>query len=120
MLKKTLVVGASTKPERYSNKAINMLLEYNHPVVAVGVREAMVENVKIETGTPIFKDIHTVTIYLGPNNQNKVYDYIINLKPQRIIFNPGTENIEFMEIAQKNEIEVEVACTLVLLSTDQF
>ncbi len=120
MLKKTLVVGASAKPERYSNRAIHMLLDYDFPVVAVGAREAMVEQVKIETGTPDFKDIHTVTVYLGPKNQNNIFRYIINLKPQRIIFNPGTENPEFMEIAQKNNIETEVACTLVLLSTNQF
>jgi len=120
MRKKTLVLGASAKPERYSYKAINMLIENNHPVVAVGAREAVVEHVKIETGSPHFDNIHTVTLYLGPRNQNNVYNYILNLNPRRIIFNPGTENHEFMELAQINGIEVEVACTLVLLSTNQY
>jgi len=120
MHKKTLVLGASTKPERYSNKAIKMLLQNNHPVVAVGAREGVVEQVQIEVGSPSFENVHTVTMYLGPRNQNIIFDYIINLKPQRIIFNPGTENMEFMKMAQNHGIEVEVACTLVLLSTDQF
>ena len=120
MQKKTLVLGASPKPERYSNKAVQMLLQNNHPVEAVGARDASIGGVKIQTGTPQFDDIHTVTMYLGPRNQNNVYEYILNLKPKRIIFNPGTENNEFMQMADNNGIEVEVACTLVLLSTDQF
>jgi len=120
MQKKTLVLGASTKPERYSNKAIKMLLHNNHPVVAVGARDGVVEQVKIQVGAPFFTDIHTVTMYLGARNQNNIYNYIINLQPKRIIFNPGTENLEFMQMAQKKGIEVEEACTLVLLSTDQY
>jgi len=120
MQKKTLVVGASSKPERYSNKAIRMLLENAYPVVAVGARNDKVGPVAIEKGTPDFDDIHTVTMYLGPRNQMNMYDYILNLNPKRIIFNPGTENAEFINMAKNNGIEVEQACTLVLLSTDQF
>ena len=120
MHNKTLILGASTKPERYSNKAIRMLIQHGHAVEAVGARDGDVEGVKIQTGTPLFEDIHTVTMYLGPNNQKNIYQYVINLRPKRIIFNPGTENIEFMEMVKQNDIEVEVACTLVLLSTDQF
>lgn len=120
MSKKTLVIGASIKPDRYSNKAINMLLEHDHPVVSIGAREDMVGQVKIETGTPSFKDIHTVTMYLSPKNQINLYDYIIKLQPKRIIFNPGTENTEFMFKAKEAGIDVEEACTLVLLSTNQY
>ena len=120
MHKKTLVIGASTKPERYSYKAVNMLIDNGHGVVALGGREGDINGVNIQIGTPSFKSIHTVTMYLGPERQKNSYQYIINLKPKRIIFNPGTENDEFMEMATQNGIEVEQACTLVLLSTDQF
>lgn len=120
MKKKTLVLGASTKPERYSFKAVNMLLEHQHPVVAVGAREGRIKDVDILSGTPDFKDIHTLSLYLGPARQKIVYDYILNLNPKRIIFNPGTENPELYELAEEKGIEVEEACTLVLLSTNQF
>jgi len=120
MHKKTLVIGASTKPERYSFKAVNMLIDSGHKVVALGAREGAINGIDIQIGLPDFKDIHTVTMYLGPQRQKNIYHYIINLKPKRIIFNPGTENDEFMEMAKQNGIEVEQACTLVLLSTDQF
>ena len=120
MHKKTLVIGASTKPERYSYKAINMLVDNGHEVVALGAREGQITGINIQIGMPDFKNIHTVTMYLGPERQKNSYQYIINLKPERIIFNPGTENDEFMEMAIKNGIEVEQACTLVLLSTDQY
>jgi len=120
MLNKTLVLGASTKPERYSNKAIKMLIQHGYSVEAIGARDGEVEGVKIQTGMPVFEDIHTVSMYLGPKNQKNIYQYVINLNPKRIIFNPGTENIEFMEMIKQNNIEVEVACTLVLLSRDQF
>lgn len=116
----TLVVGASVKTERYSNKAIRMLLDYGHQVMALGAREGQVEHIQIKKGSPSFSDVHTVTMYLGPKNQINIYDYIINLMPKRIIFNPGTENREFMRMAQQKGIEVEEACTLVLLSTNQY
>ncbi|MCK5774697.1 MAG: CoA-binding protein, partial [Bacteroidales bacterium] len=103
-----------------SYKAVNMLTDNGHKVVALGAREGDVNGVSIKTGTPDFKNIHTVTMYLGPQRQKNSFQYIINLKPKRIIFNPGTENDEFMEMAIKNGIEVEQACTLVLLSTDQY
>jgi len=120
MQKKTLVMGASTKPERYSNKAVRMLSTYEHPVVAVGAREGHIDDVIIEKGFPRFDDIHTVTMYLGPKNQINIYDYILNINPKRIIFNPGTENVEFMQMAIEKGIEVKEACTLVLLSTKQY
>lgn len=120
MEKKTLVMGASTKPERYSFKAVNMLLDHHFPVVAVGAREGEIDQVKIQTGFPTFENIHTVSLYLGPSRQKNVYHYILNLNPKRIIFNPGTENPEFYQLAREKGIFVEEACTLVLLSTNQF
>ena len=118
--KKTLVLGASLKPHRYSNIAIKRLVQNNHPVVALGLREGEVAGVQIETGKPKFQEIDTITLYMNAQRQRDFYTYLTDLKPKRVIFNPGTENPELYSILQKNNIEVEVACTLVLLSTGQF
>lgn len=120
MKKKTLVTGASEKMERYSNKAIRMLQEYEHPIVAHGLRAGNVNGTEIVTEFPTDEDIHTVTLYLGPKNQPPYYDKIIGLNPKRVIFNPGTENPEFEELLAEKGIETEVACTLVLLRTNGF
>lgn len=120
MKKKTLVLGASENPSRYANIAINRLTAHKQPTVAIGLREGTVAGVPIETGKVPFGDIDTVTLYLGPPRQEEYYDYILSLKPKRVIFNPGTENPEFYQLLQRENIEVEVACTLVLLSTNQY
>ncbi|MDR9457003.1 MAG: CoA-binding protein [Salegentibacter sp.] len=120
MEKKTLVIGASLKPSRYSNIAIKRLVQHGQPTVAIGLREGEVEGVKIKKDKPQFEDIDTVTLYLSAPRQSEYYDYILSLNPERVIFNPGTENPEFYEILQKNHIEVEPACTLVMLSTNQY
>lgn len=114
------MLGGSTNPGRYSNRAIRKLLSYGYPVVSIGNREGTVEDVTIETETQEFDDIHTVTIYLGARNQQQYHDYIIGLKPQRIIFNPGAENSELSALAQKENIEVVEYCTLILLDTNTF
>jgi predicted CoA-binding protein len=118
--KKTLVLGASTNPSRYSYLAINRLSAYNHPVVAVGLREGKVGNVEIQTGKPQQEDIDTITLYMNPTNQKPYYDYILSLNPKRIIFNPGTENYELEELARQKGIQPVEACTLVLLSIGQY
>lgn len=117
---KVVVLGASTKSDRYSNIATNMLLDYDHEVVAVGNREGRIRSVEIMTGEPAVEDVHTVTLYVGPARQEPLYDYILALKPNRVIFNPGTENNELMERCAQANIEVVVACTLVMLRTSQF
>lgn len=114
-LKKTLVVGGSLKPHRFSHRAINMLTDYGQPVVSVGLREGEVAGVTIKTGKPIFENIHTITLYLGPQNQTEFYDYLLGLNPKRIIFNPGTENSEFEKKAKEKGIEVVNYCTLIML-----
>ena len=119
-MKKTLVIGASDNPERYSNKAILKLLSHNHPVVAVGNKQTEVKSVKIEKEKIHFDGIDTVTLYLNPKNQQEYYDYILSLKPKRVVFNPGTENPELYSILEQNNIGYEVACTLVLLATGQY
>ena len=120
MSKKTLVVGASLKPQRYSNLAIHRLTQYMHEVVAYGLRKGEVAGVSILTEFPEDKDIDTVTLYLNPLRQQEYYQKIIDLKPKRIIFNPGTENPTFYDMLDKANINYEVACTLVLLSTNQY
>ncbi|HBR55721.1 MAG TPA: CoA-binding protein [Flavobacteriaceae bacterium] len=119
-MKKTLVLGASLKPNRYSNLAINRLVTYNHPVVAIGLRKGEVAGVEISTEKVPYKNVDTVTLYLNPSRQQEYYEYIISLQPQRVIFNPGTENPEFYELLRNKNIQVEVACTLVLLGTNQY
>ena len=118
--KKTLVLGASTKPERYAFKAINMLVDKGHSVLAVGQNAGEVAGVKIQTKAIPLKNIDTVTLYLNPPRQRDYYNYIVETKPKRVIFNPGTENPEFYQLLQLNGIKVEVACTLVLLTTNQY
>lgn len=117
---KVLVIGASTNPSRYSNIAINDLLRYKHDVYALGRRTGEVNGVEIKTEKELIKALDTVTLYLNPKNQEEYKDYILKLKPRRVIFNPGTENPEFAEELRKNDIYPEVACTLVLLRTNQF
>lgn len=118
--KKTLVIGASLKPSRYSNIAINRLIKYKQPVEAIGLRKGEVAGVAITTEKEPFENIDTVTLYLSPKRQDEYYEYIISLSPKRVIFNPGTENPEFYKMLQQENIEVEVACTLVLLGTNQY
>lgn len=120
MNKKTLVLGASLKQNRYSNYAINRLVNSQHEVVAIGLREGIVAGVTIETDLVLFEGIDTVSLYLNPKRQEEYYDYIVSLKPERVIFNPGTENPELYAVLKKNNIAFEEACTLVLLSTNQY
>ena len=118
--KKTLVIGASENPERYSHKAMNMLEEYGHPVVAIGGRSGQVGGVRFGKEKTDFPDVNTVTLYLNPKRQEDYYDYIIKLHPERVIFNPGTENPEFEDRLENAGIKAVEACTLVLLRTGQF
>ncbi len=120
MQKFTLVLGASDKPDRYSNIAVRRLVQYQHPVLAIGRKAGRIETVEIVTGTPHQENVDTVTLYLNPANQRPFYDYILSLKPKRIIFNPGTENEELESLAQNKGIPTIEACTLVLLSTGQY
>jgi predicted CoA-binding protein len=119
-MKPTLIIGASENPERYAYKALQMLLEHDYEVFAYGIKDGNVDGVKFFTE---FKHlpIDTVTMYVGPKNQDQsLLDYILSLKPKRVIFNPGTENQDWYPILEENGIFCEEACTLVLLSTDSY
>ncbi|QIA09602.1 CoA-binding protein [Draconibacterium halophilum] len=120
MGKRTLVIGASENPARYSNRAILALRSNQHEVVALAKRKGLVEDVVIETTFPTGEDVHTVTLYVGPQHQPGYYTDILKLKPQRVIFNPGTENPEFAVMLEANGIKAEEACTLVLLSIGNY
>jgi predicted CoA-binding protein len=118
--KKTLVLGASDNPSRYSYLAIHRLRIHGHPVVALGRKHTRVGDVEVEKEKKHFDDIDTVTLYLNPLHQKEYYDYILSLQPKRIIFNPGAENDELAGLARQNNIQPVEACTLVLLSTGQY
>jgi predicted CoA-binding protein len=118
--KKTLVLGATTNPARYSYLAINKLREKGHDVVAIGNHTGKVKDVEVVSEIKPIDDLDTVTLYLNANNQKDYYNYIFEQKPKRIIFNPGAENEELERLAKEKNIATQHACTLVLLSTDQY
>ncbi|MDA3615566.1 CoA-binding protein [Polluticaenibacter yanchengensis] len=120
MNKKTIVIGASENPERYSNMAIKKLSYYGHEVVAIGNRAGHILDIPITTELNQQNDIDTVTLYVNPKIQAGYLNYILNTKPKRVIFNPGTENPEIYGTLKAHDIEPVEACTLVLLSTNQY
>ncbi|WP_224483326.1 CoA-binding protein [Robertkochia aurantiaca] len=119
-MKKTLVLGASLKPHRYSNMAIRRLRDHRQPVVAVGLKEGEVHGVPVKRELNNDSDIHTITLYLNAGNQKPWYDQILEIKPDRVIFNPGTENPELYRLLDEHGIAYENACTLVMLSSGQY
>lgn len=120
MNKKTLVIGASEHVDRYSHQAVKLLQQFGHDVVAVGVKEGQIGQVPIQVGLPEDDAYDTVTMYLNPNRQRDLESDILNLHPKRIIFNPGAENYSLAQKAKQQGIEVEEACTLVMLRTGQY
>ncbi len=120
MKKKTLVLGASLKKEKYSNFVIHKLVNQGYEVVAYGLKKGEVAGVTISTELVSYEDIDTVTLYVNSENQKMYYDYVVSLNPKRVIFNPGTENPEFYSILKEHHIFFEIACSLVLLSTNQY
>ncbi|MDQ3111520.1 MAG: CoA-binding protein [Bacteroidota bacterium] len=120
MSKKTVVMGATENTQRYSNMAVKSLMRHDHDVVPVGLKAGEIDGVKILAGHPAIENVDTVTMYVGPKNQVPLYDYILSLKPKRIIFNPGSENEEFEKMAEDKGIEVVEACTLVMLSVGNY
>lgn len=118
--KKTLVIGASENPQRYSYLATERLKSFGHEVVALANKKGVINDTPIITERPSLTDIDTVTLYINPILQKDYYDYILSLKPKRIIFNPGTENDELFNLAKINKIQAIEACTLVMLSTGQY
>lgn len=121
-MKKTVILGATDNPTRYAYTAASMLDRNQIEFVPVGIKSGLVFGRPILDlrAKPLIPDVETITLYIGPQNQQEWYDYIISLKPKRIIFNPGTENPELEKMAREQGIQVWPACTLVLLSTGQY
>jgi|SRR5690606_10202280 len=121
-MKKTVIVGASTNPGRYAQIAAGMLKEYQHPIVPLGVHEGEVfeEPILDIRDKPDIQDVDTITLYVSPKNQEGWYEYLLSLNPKRIIFNPGTENKKFLEMAKAHNIDTVTGCTLVMLRTNQY
>lgn len=117
---KTLVMGASLRPNRYSFYAIERLVANKQPVVAFGLSAGQVAGVNIDDELIDYPAVHTITLYMNPQRQQQYYEYLIGLNPERVIFNPGTENPAFESLLRANGISAERACTLVLLSTNQY
>ncbi len=122
MSKKTVIIGATTNPNRYAYFAAGRLKANNHPIVPVGIKKGEVydEEILDLRSKPDIDEVDTVTMYIGPQNQPEWEDYIVSLKPKRIIFNPGTENLSLVDKAQKKGIATENACTLVMLSANTY
>jgi uncharacterized protein len=119
-MKKTIVLGATPNPERYAYKATKKLMDYGHEAIPLGIKKGQIEGITIQNDSPQYDDVDTITLYLRAENQKPYYDYILSLKPKRIIFNPGTENAELMSKAKEKGIKSEIACTLVLLSLGEY
>lgn len=119
-MQNTLVFGASLKPNRYSHLAIKRLREHSKNTFAFGLKSGLVDDVQIKTNLGELPNISIVTLYMNPERQKQYYQDIISLAPDKVIFNPGTENPEFYRLLIENNIKVEEACTLVLLATGQY
>ncbi len=117
---RVLVYGASTNPDRYAYIATDLLVSKGHEVVLVGIKKGEVHGIKIQQNNPIIEAVDTVTLYVGPQHQQDLLAYLRQLKPTRVIFNPGTENPELMRALTQEGVHVEEACTLVMLHTGQF
>lgn len=118
--KRTIVLGASPNPERYAYKAVEFLVNHGHPVIPLGIKTGSIGSIPIETEKIIYSGVHTISIYLNPEHQKLWYPYILSIQPRRILFNPGAENPELVQLARNHGIEILEACTLVLLNTHQY
>ena len=115
-----MVLGASLKPHRYSNLAVRRLAAHGHPVLAVGLREGAIDGIPVLTAVPEGSDIHTITLYLNPDNQQPWHTTILRLHPKRVIFNPGAEDDRFARMLAERGVEVVEGCTLVMLSVGTY
>ena len=115
MTKSTLVIGASLKESRYSNICVKTLVSGQFPVTAIGLREGLIDEIPVQSGFPELHNIHTVTLYLGSENQKPWYNYILKLNPERVVFNPGAENQEFENMLSDAGIEVVEGCTIMMV-----
>lgn len=115
------VLGASPKKERYSNKAIRSLISHGHQVIPINPAHSQIEGLpSVKSIADIKEAIDTLSIYVGPDHIAPLIDAIVKANPKRVIINPGAESVALQEALQKAGIRHQEACTLVLLSTNQF
>jgi uncharacterized protein len=121
-VKKTVIIGATTDPSRYAFLAARMLTHYNNEIVPIGIKKGDLFGTKILNifDKPKVEDVHTITLYIGPQRQPEWYEYLLSLNPKRIIFNPGTENDVLIRMAEERGIEAVEGCTLVMLRSNQY
>ncbi len=120
MDKTTLVLGASLKERRFSHICVKTLVSGHFQVAAIGLREGMIDAIHVKTGFPELQNIHTVTLYLSPENQKSWYNYILTLNPERVIFNPGAENTEFENLLTEAGIDVIEDCTIMMVEYGRY
>ncbi len=119
-MKTTLILGATTNPDRYAYLAAERLTRHGHEIIPVGIKQGSVQGRPILNGKPDVPEVDTVTLYVGPRHQPEYYDWLLRVAPRRIIFNPGTENVELMRLAREHDIEVVAGCTLVMLAAGSY
>jgi len=115
------VLGASHKPERYSNQAVRMLKDYGHSVIPVTPGRAVIEELPVVSSLDaIDQKVDTLTLYVGPERSAQLQESILALRPGRVILNPGTESAALEQALTEAGIPWAHACTLVMLRTGQF
>lgn len=121
-MKRTVIIGATPNTSRYAYFAAELLSEYNHEIIPVGIKKGLIAGKSILNirDKPFIKEVDTITLYIGPKHQPEWYAYLISLNPKRVIFNPGTENDEFALQLESKGIEVVEGCTLVMLRSGQY
>ena len=120
MKKTTLILGATPNPSRYAYAAAERLVRHGHEIIPVGIKRGQLQGKEIINGMPQVDNVDTVTLYIGAQHQPQYYDWLMELAPQRIIFNPGTENLELWRRAQEKGIETVSGCTLVMLAAGNY
>ena len=121
-VKKTVIIGATENPSRYAYLAAEMLQEYGEEFVPVSIKRGNVfgkEILDLRT-QPLIEAVDTITLYINPRHQKEWYHYFYQLKPKRVIFNPGTENPELEKSLEERGIRTLEACTLVMLRSGQY
>lgn len=120
MQRKTLLIGASPNKDRFSYKAVELMCQRDIEVIPIGIKVGKIAGNNIILGFPCIKSIHTITLYISQQHQKMYYDYIVSLKPKRIIFNPGTENPEFELILNREKIDYLYSCTLLMIVRGEY
>lgn len=116
---RVIVIGVSPNPARYSYQCVEALVHANYEVIAIGIRAGYIGKIKICTDRPLLKDIDTIILYVNKEVQQNYLDYVLQLNPAKILFNPGTECPEMAQVAIDNGIAIKYDCALVLINSER-